>query len=465
LAIGLPILVCGLIAGGIYAASEYYAGEAVPGSMIGDTSVTGMSSAEIEAVAEELFDSTLITLKIDMGETSDSREVNIKPTAVNMKLDAAATAQNVIDKGKDEFILLRYIPMYHKSTNLSITYSPNAIENLLRDTFPDVFTDPIDPKVNFDKTSKSFVVEPGEVKYELNEAELKRIARETSQNPGAIAIKVKATSVNSPITDEAAHQAADKANAIISMKFTFSVEDGKGVSAGKADIAKIITLTPDDAAGAVNIDISEKEAVNYVNGKLTNKLGAKPVNRQAIQDGSGRTLLEIGVGEDGTKVADAENVAAQIVTALKSEVPLSLVVSLEKQPFGADAVVPEDGERWAEVNLSTQRAYFYEGKELLRECLISSGTAGHLTRVGNFKVWLKVRKQDMSGGSKEDDTYYFTPNVEWISYFDGGIAFHYAYWHNNFGHPMSHGCVNMKKDDAIFSYEYLQKGDRVIVHY
>jgi lipoprotein-anchoring transpeptidase ErfK/SrfK len=165
------------------------------------------------------------------------------------------------------------------------------------------------------------------------------------------------------------------------------------------------------------------------------------------------------------KVADAEGVAARIVTALETEKPLSLVVGLEPWAYGADAVVPEEGERWAEVNLSTQRSYFYKGSELLRECVISSGTAGHRTRVGSFKVWLKVRKQNMSGGSKKKGTYYFTPNVEWISYFDGSIAFHYAYWHNNFGRPMSHGCVNMKKDDAIFSYEYLQYDDRVIVHY
>ncbi|MDR2610153.1 MAG: L,D-transpeptidase family protein [Clostridiales Family XIII bacterium] len=118
----------------------------------------------------------------------------------------------------------------------------------------------------------------------------------------------------------------------------------------------------------------------------------------------------------------------------------------------------DSGKRWAEVDLSDQIAYFYDGDMLMRTCVISSGAAAHKTQVGNFRVWAKVRKQDMSGPG------YYTKNVEWITYFDGGIAFHYAYWHNSFGRPVSHGCINMKKDDAIFSYNFLQKGDKVVVH-
>jgi lipoprotein-anchoring transpeptidase ErfK/SrfK len=227
----------------------------------------------------------------------------------------------------------------------------------------------------------------------------------------------------------------------------------------------MVAFRPNDSTGQIEVSISKDKAAAYVDGALTDGLGTKPKNTSAIQDGNGRTLLEIGRGEDGTKVADAEDIAAQIAKALETDTPLTLEVSLEKLAYAADPVLPETDEHWAEVNLSTQRAYFYEGSTLLRTCIISSGTAGHRTRVGSFKVWLKVRRQDMSGGNKEDDTYYYTPNVEWISYFDSEIAFHYAYWHNNFGRPMSHGCINMKKDDAIFSYEYLQKDDRVIVHY
>ena len=48
----------------------------------------------------------------------------------------------------------------------------------------------------------------------------------------------------------------------------------------------------------------------------------------------------------------------------------------------------------------------------------------------------------MKGGSKELGTYYNLPNVPNNMFFYKGFAIHGAYWHNNFGHPMSHGCVN-----------------------
>ena len=48
----------------------------------------------------------------------------------------------------------------------------------------------------------------------------------------------------------------------------------------------------------------------------------------------------------------------------------------------------------------------------------------------------------MSGGSKDLGTYYYLPNVPHNMFFHQGYAIHGAYWHNNFGHPMSHGCVN-----------------------
>jgi lipoprotein-anchoring transpeptidase ErfK/SrfK len=59
---------------------------------------------------------------------------------------------------------------------------------------------------------------------------------------------------------------------------------------------------------------------------------------------------------------------------------------------------------------------------------------------------------------------YSVPNVKWNTYFDGGIAFHTAYWHNNFGQPMSHGCVNMREADAKTVYDFLPLGTLVHVH-
>lgn len=56
------------------------------------------------------------------------------------------------------------------------------------------------------------------------------------------------------------------------------------------------------------------------------------------------------------------------------------------------------------------------------------------------------------------------PNVPYTMYYYKGYAVHGAYWHNNFGHPMSHGCVNLRPSDAKWFYNFAPVGTPVVVH-
>lgn len=109
------------------------------------------------------------------------------------------------------------------------------------------------------------------------------------------------------------------------------------------------------------------------------------------------------------------------------------------------------------VVLNTQTAYAYENGQLMRRALMSSGMPDTPTVQGDFKVRTKVRSQRMSG----DD--YDLDNVEWVMYFKWEYAIHGAWWHNNFGEPMSHGCVNMTNADAKWFYDFAPIGTPVHV--
>ena len=98
-------------------------------------------------------------------------------------------------------------------------------------------------------------------------------------------------------------------------------------------------------------------------------------------------------------------------------------------------------EKWIEVSLAEQRLRAWEGNKLVIEFPISSGLWAP-TPTGTFHIWSKTRSQSMIGGSQALGTYYNLPNVPNNMFFYKGYAIHGAYWHNNFGHPMSHGCVN-----------------------
>jgi len=100
-----------------------------------------------------------------------------------------------------------------------------------------------------------------------------------------------------------------------------------------------------------------------------------------------------------------------------------------------------------EIDLSAQKLYAYEGNEKKMSFKVSTGKWG-TTPTGEFRIWTKLKYTLMTGGSQESGTYYYLPNVPFTMYFHQGYGIHGTYWHDNFGHPMSHGCVNMKTEEA-----------------
>lgn len=120
-------------------------------------------------------------------------------------------------------------------------------------------------------------------------------------------------------------------------------------------------------------------------------------------------------------------------------------------------------ERWIDVNLSTQRLVAYEGDRAVYNSLVSSGTWMHPTVTGQFRVWLRYTAQTMDGRRLGYD--YYLPNVPYVMYFYRDYAIHGTYWHNNFGTPMSHGCVNLPTPAAEWIFNWSSIGTLVNVHY
>lgn len=110
-------------------------------------------------------------------------------------------------------------------------------------------------------------------------------------------------------------------------------------------------------------------------------------------------------------------------------------------------------EKWIEISLSEQKTRAWEGNRVVMEFPISSGKWAP-TPKGDFRIWYKTRNQRMRGGSKELGTYYDLPNVPHSMFFYKDYAIHGAYWHNNFGNPMSHGCVNEPLPNAAALFEW-----------
>ncbi len=136
---------------------------------------------------------------------------------------------------------------------------------------------------------------------------------------------------------------------------------------------------------------------------------------------------------------------SQVVNYPKTSLVYAYSQSLAESQNTEEAVLgttTADGtEKWIEVSIDEQKARAWEGNKLVMEFPISSGKWSP-TPKGTFNIWYKTRSQSMIGGSQALGTYYNLPNVPNNMFFHQGFALHGAYWHNNFGQPMSHGCVN-----------------------
>lgn len=135
---------------------------------------------------------------------------------------------------------------------------------------------------------------------------------------------------------------------------------------------------------------------------------------------------------------------------------------LSQEPSTTNVLGEASAEKRIEIDLTNQRLYAYEGDRQIYNFLVSTGLWGR-TPTGEFHIWTKLRATKMSGGSKALRTYYYLPNVPYTMFFANaqiprarGYGIHGTYWHNNFGHPMSHGCINMKTEEAAQLFYWAQ---------
>ncbi|MGB3754753.1 MAG: L,D-transpeptidase [Rivularia sp. (in: cyanobacteria)] len=113
--------------------------------------------------------------------------------------------------------------------------------------------------------------------------------------------------------------------------------------------------------------------------------------------------------------------------------------------------------RWIQVDLSEQRLITWEGNKPVFGVIVSTGKRSTPTPTGVFNIYTKLVKTRMKG---ED---YDVKNVPHTMYYQGGYGIHGAYWHNNFGTPVSHGCVNVAPNHAKKIFNWASVGTPVVV--
>lgn len=152
---------------------------------------------------------------------------------------------------------------------------------------------------------------------------------------------------------------------------------------------------------------------------------------------------------------DNPNAPLPAISATDAAQVSEMQALLPNGPLGVG--VPE-GERWIEVDLSEQMLTAWQGETAVLRTIVSTGRTEYPTVVGTWPIRVKLTSTRMIGPG------YDTPDVPWTMYYYRGYAIHGAYWHNDFGTPVSHGCVNMRPEEAEMLFHWASEGTTVTVH-
>jgi LysM repeat protein len=186
-----------------------------------------------------------------------------------------------------------------------------------------------------------------------------------------------------------------------------------------------------------------------------------------VQRGEFLARIAWQYGTTASAIASANNLVnpSFIYVGQRLVIPVAGGSPASSTPTVTPTSPASTGEKWIDVNLSTQTLVAYEGGLVVYTARVSTGIARYPTPAGTFYIQRKYRYDDMTGGSYARGDYYYLPNVPYCMYYYAGYALHGTYWHNNFGTPMSHGCTNLSTPDAAWIFNWAPIGTMVVNHY
>ncbi|MEZ4409705.1 MAG: L,D-transpeptidase [Polyangiales bacterium] len=208
---------------------------------------------------------------------------------------------------------------------------------------------------------------------------------------------------------------------------------------------------------------SERVGMLYEPGEAVDGVGftrravrAWPTIEGALHDrGSVAGMVALGERE-GVHVREVRQVRGRAVARLDAGWVLERW--LNRPSPGAAPGDLGARERWVDVDRRQQVIVAYEGRAPVYAALVSTGRASNPTLPGEFRVWSKLATTDMSN---VDDamlttvtSLYTVSRVPWVMFFNRDQAMHGVFWHDGFGRPRSHGCVNLAPRDAAWLFEW-----------
>jgi lipoprotein-anchoring transpeptidase ErfK/SrfK len=247
------------------------------------------------------------------------------------------------------------------------------------------------------------------------------------------------------------------ANALVALSEQANVNPNPPESGRAIDIPVMINRLIADtngelADGVLDLSMIEVEPPEVEPG--SDFIG--PTTTHIVEPGQELALIARQYGVDMEDIVILNNITNPDLLFVGEELIIPSAGEYQPSPENAPPAPTSTG-RAIIVSVGEQRIFAYENGQLVRSHLVSTGRQVTPTVIGDYRVYVKYVADDMAGPD------YFLPQVPYVMYFYRGYGIHGTYWHNSFGRPMSHGCVNLPVDEAQWFFNFADVGTLVRV--
>jgi hypothetical protein len=180
-------------------------------------------------------------------------------------------------------------------------------------------------------------------------------------------------------------------------------------------------------------------------------INSNPLRGQRLYYGTTHWITAIVTDKrDGGSWYKAHDVALGIDYYIRPE----CIHLFSKEELAPISGYVQENEKWIEIHLGHQILLAYEAGRPVFSARVSTGTKNYETPTGSFRTFHKRPTYHMYGGA-DASSMFDLPGVPWDTYItETGVALHGTYWHNDFGTPHSHGCINMAIQDAKWIFRW-----------
>lgn len=449
------VLVLMLISSLVYA--QTLDGKVYPGVNMGGVNLSGLSYKQAEKTIEQhLIDYRAET--IGLVHYNNSWQPDLNDLGLSYNISATTDYAYAIGRN-NSWIDSLIAPVYALSSgdviNPELVVQKNQLDDYLAQIAEQVRVEPIQPRFKFSYGQVEIIL--GENGLELDTELLKAQILNTALRLEPIYLALPMIAVEPLNGPEVLTRLLAQAEDLLSSPLVLRSGDHE-YTFEPNELVAWVTVVEQETEQGQDWTLAIDEQV--VNQSLSNKITDVAVEPIALVTYQAREPVNpLHEGQDGLALdvdGTLTTIKEQWVQEKVTDTEISLM-SVSRPVEYLDVEAPRSEGKSILVNLTDQSVFAFNDGVLQFYTRASTGKAWTPTKVGEYKVYSKVRRQKMSGPG------YYLPGVQWVMFYDGDYSLHGTYWHENFGHPMSHGCTNLSNEDAERFFNFADVGTPVIV--